>query len=70
MEYTMTQLVNKLVTWIAQKPEESLLATMENLEADHNLTFVRGALKRATEEMLVSTMDGEEVKVDFETAWI
>lgn len=66
----MTQLMDKLDTQVAQNLEELLIATVENLDEDHNLTFVWGALKPATREMLMSITDDEEVKVALEAAII
>lgn len=70
IESTMTQLVDKLGTQIAQKTKKSLITIIENLKDNHNSAFVRGALKRATREVLVLTMNDKEVNVAFETAII
>lgn len=66
----MTQLVDKLDTRIAKKTKETSITTMKNLEDDHNLTVVQGAMKRVFLEVLMAIIDDEEVKGDFEAAVI
>lgn len=70
MQDTFTQMVNKLDARIAQMTEEYLVGIMKNLDKDHNLSFERRALKRATCEALTFMIDDEESKEVFEAAVI
>lgn len=70
LESLTIELVDCLDTWIARNTKDSLVSTRENLEDDHNLTYVRKAPKQATQGLLMSMIDGEEVKVSLEAAII
>lgn len=61
MEEELNQLTSKLDARVAQVTEESLIGTIENIDFDHSMTFVRGRLKRVTQDMILSMMDDEGV---------
>lgn len=68
MGSTLTQAVNKLYARITQVTKYSMVGIKESLENDHNLTFIRGALKRPTREVLTSMMGDGELWEAFEAA--
>lgn len=66
MEDALNQLTNTLDVQVAQVTEGSLIGIMENIDGDHNMSLVRGVLKKATRAMLMSMMYDGGVHEAFE----
>lgn len=70
MEDAVNQLTDKLDFRGAQITEDYLIRIMANNGDDHHMLFARGALQRDTRDILISTMDDEEMREAFEAAII
>lgn len=57
MKEPLNQLTNQLDARVAQVAEEFAIGTVENIDSDRLMTFVRGRLKRAIRDKLLSMMD-------------
>lgn len=68
MEEALNQLSDKHNVLLVEFTEELFIKLMEHNEEDHDMPFVSRALKRATNDMLMSMRDGDGVREISEAA--
>lgn len=62
MKDTLNELTKGLNAQIAQVRHKFHIRTVENITFDHNMLFIQGALMKATQDMLMFTVDDESSK--------
>lgn len=68
MKDALNQRKNKLDALVAQVTEEPFIRIMKNIDDEHNMFFVRGALKRAICDMLMLMIDDHGAREAFKVA--